>query len=152
MVSAADERSLPLRLVLRAPPPGVRLAVQRGASAARTFEPPSAESPERVTFDLALRVRLDPDRTPRFLGPFVHGPPATRFVYVNVGQQAGDASSPWDRRAKIALAGITAADVDAVLADPAGVLEGEIAGTMRDGSPVCASTPVLGGWRVVARG
>jgi hypothetical protein len=146
------DRELPLRLVLREPPAGVRFAMQRGPTATRELVPPSAESPARVTFDITVRVRAGEGGAPRFAGPFVHGPPAERFLYVNAGDHAGDAASPWSRRAKIRLDGIAAADVDAVLARPGTVLEGEIAGTSRDGGPVCATTPVLGGWRVVARG
>ena len=53
-----------------------------------------------------------------FLGPFTQGPPASRFVYVNSGTMAGENATPWTRRAKIPLAGITNAMVKKALAAP----------------------------------
>jgi hypothetical protein len=84
------------------------------------------------------------------LGDFALGPPAGRFVYVNAGTLAGQADSCWTRRAKVKTAGITPALVDETLATPGAVLEARIAGAGRDGTPCCATVPLLdGGWRVV---
>lgn len=56
------------------------------------------------------------DGTPNLLGPFTQGSAATRFVDVCVGRRAGQATSPWDGRVKVPLAGITQAQVKALLA------------------------------------
>jgi hypothetical protein len=66
-------------------------------------------------------------------GPLVHGRPGERFLYVNSGQSAGQPGSPWKRRAKVPLAGLT---------DPAPVSVARIDGCARDGGPCCASVAV----------
>ena len=72
-----------------------------------------------------------------------------RFSYLAAGRRAGDTTSCWDRRAKVALAGITPAVLAAWRATPGAVLEARIAGTARDGGPACATVPLLGGgWQV----
>lgn len=40
---------------------------------------------------------------PNSLGPFAQGPPAARFVYVDVGTYAGQKNTPWARRMKVPL-------------------------------------------------
>ena len=69
-----------------------------------------------------------------------------RFVYIAVGQQAGDGGSCWDRRMKIDIH-----DLAPVLLDEARkgmVLEGSVDGTGKDGTPACASVQVKR-WRAV---
>jgi uncharacterized protein DUF5990 len=140
---------LPIRITVERPPAGVAIQVQRGRDG---LLPPSRSSRQSISFDLV--VRLGNPRTPgtlRFLGEFAQGPAASRFVYVNSGARAGQRDTCWDRRAKVALGGITPAQVLRVLADKRLVLEARIAGTARDGGPMCASVPLLGdGWAVTA--
>ena len=81
---------------------------------------------------------------------FAQGPADSRFVYVNSGTRAGQFDSCRDRRAKVALPGITAAQAGQVLADDGLILEARIFGKTRDGGPMCASVPLLGGgWTVI---
>jgi len=142
---AADRIDLALRLLIVDPVPGVALALQRGKSGSSSLMPPSGVSAEAVAFDFTVAVAPGP--SPRLLGPFVQGPPAGRFVYLCIGQYAGDAASPWARRAKIPLGGLTWPLIDLVRAG--GRLEARIAGRARDGSPACASLALLPpGWRV----
>ena len=137
-----------LRIVVVSPRAGAALAVQLGRDG---LLPPSHTTAEAVTFDLTLE--LVPGKAggggPTLRGAAAQGPPAARFVYVNAGRRAGDLASSWDRRAKVSLAGITAATLAAWQASPGAVLEARIAGTARDGGPACASVPLLdGGWQV----
>lgn len=128
---------LPLRITVVDPLPGVRLRLQSGRA---DLVAPTAESPSEVSFDFSVRVGAPlPDGRPNFLGPFTQGPPAGRFVYVNAGQRAGQPGTPWDRRAKIPLGGITAKQVAAVLRSPGACLEVRYPGRGRDGGPTCAS-------------
>jgi uncharacterized protein DUF5990 len=145
-VSKAEERELPLRITLVRPPPGVRFAVQRGRDG---LLPPAHASPGALTFELSVRAAPRADGTVNVLGPFAHGPPAGRFLYVCSGTRAGQPDSCWTRRMKIGTAGITAALVAETLAAPGAVLEARVAGTATDGGPACATVPLLdGGWRV----
>lgn len=140
------EREVPIRVTLVRPPPGVAFAVQRGR---HELLPPSVAGAGEICFDFTLRVaaRLAGGE-PNFLGPYAQGSPADRFVYVNSGTSAGQAGSPWSRRAKVRLSGIGWDAVERVLASPGARLEARVEGTGRDGSPACASVPLLdGGWK-----
>lgn len=144
---------LPLRLIVRRPPAGVRFAMQRGPTATAELVAPVRTGVDSLSFELTVRIG-DPRRGAplRLLGPYVHGSPSARFLYVNSGQLAGDPESCWCRRAKVWLEGITTEQVRAVLAEPGTMLEAHIEGTGGDGGPTCASTHVLGaGWRLVRR-
>jgi hypothetical protein len=137
-----------IRITLLRPPAGVAFAMQRGRVG---LLPPTRQAADALSFDASLRVGGDlADGRPNFLGDFAQGTPADRFVYVTVGTSAGQPGSPWKRRAKVKLAGITREMVDAALASPGAVLEARIEGTGRDGSPACATVPLLDGrWRLV---
>lgn len=141
-------QEVPLRIVLVQPPKNVHFAMQRGK--AELVAPTQADD-DTITFDLTVRVGApQPNGDLNFLGPFTQGPPAERFVYVNAGTSAGDLASPWTRRAKIKLAGITQAMLEAVQNTPGAALEARIAGQAKDGGPAAASVPLLGdGWQVV---
>jgi hypothetical protein len=144
-MNKAPEHELPLRIVVLNPPPGVRFAVQRGR---HELLPPAHASADALTFELSARTAARGEGV-NVLGPFAQGPPADRFIYVNSGTGAGQAGTPWSRRAKVKTAGITAALVDEALATPGARLEARIAGRARDGGPCCATVPLLdGGWRV----
>src|SRR4051812_41986112 len=143
----AERSALPLRIVVEQPVPGVALALQRGASGAATLVGPTHVSAEALAFD--LEVLLDGSNAaggPRLLGPFVQGPPTARFVYINVGASAGQIGSPWRRRAKVPLGAIDWQAIEALA--PGERLTAHIASTARDGSPACATIPILSpGWR-----
>jgi hypothetical protein len=140
------ERMLPLRITVLHPPAGVTLAVQRGRS---DLLPPARQSQDAAVFELSVRVapRVE-GGAPNLLGPFAHGTPVDRFLYVNWGTAAGQPGSRWSRRAKLKTAGIGWALVEETLATPGAVLEARIEGTGRDGGPCCATVPLLDGWQV----
>ena len=135
-----------LRVTIEAPVPGVALAVQRGRDA---LVPPVRSTSEAVIFQVRAEVRTRPDGTSVLAGAEVQGPPAARFLYVTVGTRAGQAESPWDRRAKVPLSGIPAELLAAACTRPDVVLAARIAGRARDGGPACATAPLLGGgWQL----
>ena len=115
--------------------------MQRGP---RELIEPVRTSAREVVFEATVRIRDDGRRTPNVLGDVTQGPRDGRFVYINAGTSAGDPASPWTRRAKISLAGITWTHVENARG---GVLETRFHGTARDGGPSCATVPLLG-WKV----
>ncbi|HEX8431823.1 MAG TPA: DUF5990 family protein [Longimicrobium sp.] len=131
-----------LRVTIEAPIAGVALAVQRGRDA---LVPPVCSSSDAVIFEVCATVRLRADGAITFAGPEIQGPPAGRFLYVTVGTRAGQPGSPWDRRAKVPLTGISTEMAAAASAQPGMVLAARIAGRARDGGPACATVPLLGG-------
>ena len=139
------ERELLLRITIVDPPSGVTFCVQKGDT--ELVAPAmAAESP--LSFDFPVTVREDAAVDgPRLMGPFVKGPWNARFVYVNSGTLAGQAGSPWNRRAKVPLTGISAELIEKAIAAPGGLLEAQIGGTAADGGPACATVALLGrGW------
>ncbi len=75
---SVTEYQLPLRIVVRRPPAGVRFALQRGdaraGQAPEVEEIQDADGTRDLAFYCTVRVRPQPDGTLRFLGPFAHGP------------------------------------------------------------------------------
>ena len=147
MARTADTELL-LRINVLEPLPGVWFRLQRGPG---ELEPAAQTSAKAMTFEFPVRVGTRPDGTPNFLGPFVQGPPAGRFVYINSGTMAGQPHTHWSRRAKVPLTGITWALIDR--ARQAGAaLETDFAGTGGDGGPTCGTISLRDrrwpGWRV----
>ena len=140
-------RSLSLRITLIKPPPGVPFCLQQGKD---DLVPPSSERGEITSFDFTVNIANDRiDGPPKFRGPFVQGPPAGRFIYVNSGTYAGHSDSCWSRRAKVPLSGITWDLIEEALSKSSAVLEARIAGTTGDGGPACATVKLLeGGWKL----
>jgi hypothetical protein len=135
-----------LRITIDGPVPGVALAVQRGRDA---IVLPVRVTDDAVTFEVHAELRTRPDGSTALAGAELQGPPAARFVYVCVGTRAGQPASPWDRRAKVPVTGITPELLTAAAAKPGAVLAARIAGRARDGGPACATVPLLGaGWRL----
>lgn len=133
---------LPLRIVVDDPVPGLAMVLQRGDS----------HGPELVgegpVFDLEVTVDgAIPDGRPRFLGPYVQGPPAGRFVYLCVGEMAGQIGSPWSGRVKVPLGDIGRDLIEALKTGQR--LEARIPGRGRKDGPALASVKILPpGWRV----
>lgn len=148
-MASAPQPELALRVVVLRPPPGVATRMQHGPHG---LLDPSSSSGGRLAFDLSVRVGgTRADGGPVLLGPFAHGRPDDRFLYVNSGTAAGEMGSPWSRRAKVKLAGITAEMVRAALAEPGAVIEAAYEGIGRDGGPTCATVKDVE-WRVVPPG
>jgi uncharacterized protein DUF5990 len=142
---------VPMRLVLVAPPDGVDFGLQRGKGSNYETVAVQQRGPSKdLTFDFSLTVAESAKGTePNFLGPFAQGPAAGRFVYVDVGTYAGQKNTPWSRRIKIPLGGITWALIKKTLKTPGARLVAKIPGTGKDGSPSCATVRLIGDWEVV---
>ena len=138
-----------IRVVLVDPPKGVAFALQRGRS---DLVQAIAKSAAHMVFEFSVVVADLTTHPIRMTGEFTQGPAAVRFVYINVGTAAGQFGSPWTRRVKVPIYRIDRRLAEAVLDDPVKALECRIAGTGRDGSPACASVPLLSGWTVVRSG
>jgi hypothetical protein len=144
------ESDLPIRLVLVDPPSGVDYGIQRGSGSHYETLLVQQRKHEDVIFDFSLSVADNrKDGLPKFKGPFAQGPPASRFIYVVVGTYAGQKNTPWSRRMKVPLQGITWALIRQVTSKPGRKLLARIAGTGKDGGPNCATVQLLGNWQVI---
>lgn len=129
-----------LRLTLTDPVPGVRYSLQDGEA----IHAPVTAANAPLSFDVPVRLSDDG----RFLGPFVRREGAVRrFVYIRIGQSAGDCFSPWTRRAKIDIHDIPTELL--TLARAGRVLEVVLPGRYPDGSPTCATVRSATGWRAI---
>lgn len=141
------DKLVSLRIKLLSPPNGVMFCLQKGKC-----EPVDAvtSSGKDLAFSLSFRVKENvKTNAPNFLGDFAQGTPDKRFFYVGVGQRAGQQDTSWDRRVKIHLSSITWEQINQVSGDPGKVLAASYKATATDGSPACASVPLIGdGWVV----
>jgi hypothetical protein len=122
-----------LRIVLQAPPADVDFALQKGRGSAYETVLKQRSKGKDLEFDFTVAVKSGKDVLPDFAGPFVQGPSGERFVYLDIGTCAGQMNTPWSRRLKIPLSGITWELVRA-----GKVLVALVPGTGTDGGPSCA--------------
>lgn len=145
-------RTIPLRITLVNPPREVSMLQQLGKD---DLVAPASASVDHLSFDFTVSIANEPSASvpPNFRGPFVQGPKHSRFTYINSGTYAGDHESRWGRRAKIPLTGITWELIDQLLTESNQILEARIEGSAKDGGPVAATVPLIGGsWRVIKAG
>ena len=125
----------------------IEAGVQRGDEIEQS-QPPLGDF---LVFDGELRLKA-PVRpgaaSPVFLGPYTHGPPAGRFLYISWTGEAGGRRQMF-RRMKIPLRTISWEQVEQVQRDPRARLVATVRGTDRRGGPACATVPLGGGgWQV----
>lgn len=129
----ADQTIINFRIIIDQPVVGVFHSLQ--AKDDLPLDPKCSRDGEPLIFDFPVRVGPGP----KFFGDQVRREgPERRFVYIRVGQMAGDPSSPWSRRIKVDIH-----EIDQKLLDRAagsdGVVEMVIIGTATDGTPTCAT-------------
>ncbi len=112
----------------------VRLGIQKGKEVIDDVPADTAQ----VTFTVPLRVERNPDTSsPNFLGPFAHGTPQERFLYLCWGERNGET---WDgfRRAKVHLKHLTWQQVEIALQENQAI---EFSFNMTDAKcgPACGS-------------
>lgn len=138
------KQSLTFRIIVDSPLAGVVYAVQRGKSG---LLPPVRSSARELVFEFPL-VIADLDAEPvRLTGEFAQGPANKRFVYVNTGTLAGQTDSPWTRRAKVPLTGVTRTLLEKGMKTDS-PLACRIHGLAKDAGPACATIPLLQPWSV----
>ncbi|WP_342248881.1 DUF5990 family protein [Sphingomonas sp. OTU376] len=136
-MAKADQIPIRFRIVIEQPVAGVRHSLQ--AKDDMPLDPKTSLAGEALHFDFP--VRFEPG--PKFFGDQVRREgPERRFVYIRIGQAAGDHGSPWSRRMKIDIH-----DIERALLEQAargGVLEITVNGTGKDGTPACATVRASG--------
>jgi hypothetical protein len=140
-MTKAGQTDIRMRIVIEQPVPGVPHSLQDKAGG--PLDPKCSKTGAPIAFDFPLRIAPGP----KFFGDQVRSEgPIRRFVYIRIGQLAGEPGSPWSRRMKIDIHDIPQALLDG--ASQGQLLEGTICGTAKDGTPACATIrPVR--WRLV---
>lgn len=142
---------LTFRIVLRQPPPGVDFGLQLGPTATASIAQLQRSTTGDLHFEFPLKVVTADTNPPDFRGPAAQGPKGARFVYICAGQNAGQWNSPWSRRLKVPLTGLTTATILQAVEQPAAVFETTVPGTARDGGPNCATVKPFDGWKLQPR-
>ena len=141
------EPEITLRIVLETPPPGVDFGIQKGRGSLFEVLQKQRSKGADLSFEFSVGVRnADGSGTPDFSGPIVQGPRGGRFVYVDIGTMAGQLDTPWSRRLKVPLTGITADQIRRATSGAGGILSTRVPGTGKDGGPSCASVKDFAGW------
>ena len=121
-----------MRVVIEEPVADVLHSLQ--AKDGGPLDPKRSLGREPLAFDFTIRVSPGP----KFFGDQVRREgPERRFVYIRIGQLAGDPDSPWTRRMKIDIHDIGQEMLDR--ASLGGVIQTTVCGTAKDGSPACAT-------------
>ena len=147
------EPEITLQIVLLKPTPGVDFGLQKGSNSNyETIQKQRSESND-LSFNFAVKVKGDKtkDKSPKLSGSFVQGPTDGKFIYIDIGTYAGQTGTPWARRLKVPLTGITWKDIDQLIANPNLVMETIVPGTGIDGSPNCATVKPFNGWKIINR-
>lgn len=122
-----------MRIVIEQPVPGVLHSLQ--SKDGHPLDPKRSNKGEPLAFDFPIRFAPGP----KFFGDQVRREgPVRRFVYIRVGQAAGDHGSPWSRRMKIDIHDVTPELLDRATSG-GGAVELRVNGTAKDGTPACAT-------------
>ena len=134
----AEQTEIPMRIVIENPVPGVLHSLQ--SKDVHPLDPKVSKSGEALVFDFPVRIASGP----KFFGDQVRREgPVRRFVYIRIGQSAGDHGSPWSRRMKIDIHDLAQELLDRAAASE-GVVEITVGGTAKDGTPACATVVRIG--------
>ena len=130
------------------PPPGVDFALQVGKGTDYKCTQLQKANGKDLQFHLDVIIKKSSNTELDFSGPSIQGPKGERFIYIGIGTYAGIANSPWGRRLKIPLRGISATQVHKAEKDPHLIFETSVPGTGRDGTPNCATVKPFDGWEL----
>ena len=141
-------QELSVRIILESPPTGVDFGVQKGSGNKYETILKQRSGKSDLCFEIKISVKESKTSLYDFAGPYVHGPANERFIYVDIGTDAGQMDSVWTRRLKIPLRDIPAETIKQMLTDSSLVLETKVPGTGKDGGPNCATVKPFPGWHL----
>jgi len=87
---STTEITVPIRIILMAPPAGVDFGIQEGkGNDYKTIQVQRSKGPD-LEFVCSVGVKGNrDDGPPNFVGSIVQGPPMGRFIYIDIGKSAG---------------------------------------------------------------
>src|SRR5205085_853275 len=131
-------------------PAGVLFGLQKGKG--NDYETVQKQKfiDQDLLFEFPATLKVDNGQVD-FAGPFVQGPRDGRFIYVDIGTAAGQIGATWSRRLKIPLTGITIQLATELSKDSQLLLQAQVPGTAKDGTPTCATVKNFTGWKLTSR-
>lgn len=131
-MTRTGQTEIRMRIVIEQPVAGVLHSLQSKDDG--PLDPQRSQGGEPLAFDFPVRIAPGP----KFFGDQVRREgPERRFVYIRIGQMAGDPASPWSRRMKIDIHDIGQELLERAMAG--GTIELSVNGTGKDGTPACAT-------------
>lgn len=142
-----------IQVILERPLPGVLYALQKGTGLNYTSIQGQVATDRDLLFEEVVKLKGDGLKYdyPDFGGPFVHGVKSARFLYIDIGKNAGQFTSAWSRRLKIPLVGISWDMIRQIISAPELVLFTKVPGIGKDGGPNCATVKPFPGWSTQKR-
>ena len=141
---------LTLKLILQKPLQGVAYGIQKGRSPKHEMIQVQVAKSSDLLFEFNIDAGINKEGAWTLQGAFVQGTPNDRFFYIGIGTFAGQRDSPWSRRLKIPLAGITELLRDDI--ENQMIFETHVPGIGKDGSPNCATVKPFEGWILIPAG
>jgi hypothetical protein len=145
------KQQITVQIILQNSPQGVDVGIQAGSGHHYNTLQIQRTSSLDLQFDCEITAKSGTNNVPDFAGTFVQGPPANRFIYLDIGTAAGQVDSVWSRRLKIPLQGITTEMLSELEGDPTMILETKIPGTGKDGGPTCGTVKPFMGWYIAKK-
>ena len=139
------EQEVTLRVIVERPPSDVDFGLQEGHGNDYKTVQKQRHTKQDLRFEFVIRVTEGKNGQPNFLGSFAQGPASNRFIYLDIGTYAGQTNTPWGRRLKIPLSGITWAMIEQA-SDASRAIEVRVPGTGKDGGPTCGTVKPFSGW------
>ena len=150
------EKLVRLRIICIKPPDpdlfGAKFGLQDNSTTTDwIIHPGEKQANGDIRFECECRVKIAGNSV-NFLGAFVHGPPAERFLYLSWKPKGGRPAQTeqgfpsWVRRMKVHLNTITPTQIENAVGTKS-PLQAWVAGTAGDGGPNCASVSLIDGWR-----
>ena len=139
---------LTLRIILEKPTAAVDFGIQKGSGNNYETILKQLSVGKDLQFEFTITVKPGKDGLYDFYGPIVQGKAGERFVYIDIGTYAGQQDTPWSRRLKIPLKGITEPIINKLLNDPNIKLETNIAGKGKDNGPACGTAKPFNDWHL----
>jgi len=139
-------KEITLRIILEKPVNGVDYGVQKGKGAGYETVQKQKATSSNLIFEISIATKVDGKGNYTFSGPFIQGTPGERFIYIDIGTYAGQKDTPWSRRLKIPLTGISNTIIDSSSAQKVIVIK--VPGTGKDGGPNCATVNPFYGWKL----
>lgn len=137
-------KEISLQIVLQNPVEGMVYGLQKGKGS--NYETVQAQigKGQDLTFDFTVQVKVVNGSLPTLSGPFIQGPPGSRFVYIGIGNYAGQPGALWSGRMKIPLPDATFKNI---LSDEARKsCSCTVPGRNEQGKPVFATVKPFRGW------
>ena len=139
-------KDLFFKIFIQKPTPGVVYGLQKGKGSNYETTQKQISHSNDLIFEFTLQAKAGEDGNMVFLGPFAQGTPQDRFIYIDIGTCAGQTDTPWSRRLKVPLSGITQEQMNKLSDGKA--LTAKVPGSGRDGSPNCATVKPFDGWEI----